>query len=106
MLYEGIIGIQVLDLLGCKVMLMQGVLFKNFIKIVYKFCKENVDNEFMVEFIVFLLVVNKEWGDVIIQIGMWVMVNQEEIGVVVVDYLMYSGYIMLVYFWVLMVKFV
>ena len=38
------------------------------------------------------------------QIGMKAMVNQEEIGAAAVDYLMYSGYITLAYFWALMAK--
>ncbi len=32
------------------------------------------------------------------------MANQEEIGAAAVDYLMYSGYITLAYFWALMAK--
>ncbi|MGB3621640.1 acyl-CoA dehydrogenase [Ketobacter sp. MCCC 1A13808] len=103
-LYEGTTGIQALDLLGRKVMLTQGALLKNFTKIVHKFCKENADNESMAEFIAPLSAVNKEWGDVTTQIGMRAMANQEEIGAAAVDYLMYSGYITLAYFWALMAK--
>ncbi len=103
-LYEGTTGIQALDLLGRKVMLTQGALLKNFTKIVYQFCKENADNESIKEFIEPLATINKEWGDLTTQIGMRAMANQEEIGAAAVDYLMYSGYITLAYFWALMAK--
>lgn len=103
-LYEGTTGIQALDLLGRKVMLTQGALLKNFTKVVYQFCKENADNDDIKEFIEPLAAANKEWGDVTTQIGMRAMANQEEIGAAAVDYLMYSGYITLAYFWALMAK--
>ncbi|MEE2731051.1 MAG: acyl-CoA dehydrogenase C-terminal domain-containing protein [Pseudomonadota bacterium] len=103
-LYEGTTGIQALDLLGRKVMLTQGGLLKNFTKIVHKFCKENGDNADIAEFIEPLAAMNKEWGDLTTQIGMRAMANQEEIGAAAVDYLMYSGYITLAYFWALMAK--
>ncbi|HAG94468.1 MAG: acyl-CoA dehydrogenase [Pseudomonadales bacterium] len=103
-LYEGTTGIQALDLLGRKVMLTQGGLLKNFTKIVHKFCKENDDNAEIAEFIEPLATLNKEWGDLTTQIGMRAMANQEEIGAAAVDYLMYSGYITLAYFWAVMAK--
>ncbi|MEZ5511285.1 MAG: acyl-CoA dehydrogenase C-terminal domain-containing protein [Gammaproteobacteria bacterium] len=103
-LYEGTTGVQALDLLGRKVMLTQGALLKNFTKVVHKFCKENEDNAAIAEFVKPLAAANKEWGDVTTQIGMKAMVNQEEIGAAAVDYLMYSGYITLAYFWALMAK--
>ena len=103
-LYEGTTGIQALDLLGRKVMLTQGALLKNFTKIVYQFCKANADNEELKSFVEPLAAVNKEWGDMTTQIGMRAMANQEEIGAAAVDYLMYSGYICLAYFWAEMAK--
>ncbi len=103
-LYEGTTGVQALDLLGRKVMLTQGALLKNFTKIVHTFCKANADNEALAEFIEPLAAVNKEWGDLTTQVGMRAMSNQEEIGAAAVDYLMYSGYVTLGYFWALMAK--
>ena len=85
-------------------MLTQGGLLKNFTKIVHKFCKENADNADIAEFIEPLAAMNKEWGDLTTQIGMRAMANQEEIGAAAVDYLMYSGYITLAYFWAIMAK--
>lgn len=103
-LYEGTTGVQALDLLGRKVMLTQGRMLKNFTKIVHKFCVENEDNAAVKEFVEPLNQMNKEWGDITTQIGMRAMTNQEEVGAAAVDYLMYSGYITLAYFWALQAK--
>ncbi|OUS29970.1 acyl-CoA dehydrogenase [Gammaproteobacteria bacterium 45_16_T64] len=103
-LYEGTTGIQALDLLGRKVMLTQGQLLKNFTKIIHKFCKDNVDNEAIAQFVAPLTKLNKEWGDITTQIGMRAMQNQDEIGAASVDYAMYSGYVTFAYLWAQMAK--
>jgi hypothetical protein len=104
MLYEGTTGVQALDLLGRKVMLTQGALLKEFTKEIHRFCKNNADHEGMARFIEPLAALNKEWGELTTQIGMRAMQNQDEIGAAAVDYLMYSGYITLAYFWAWMAR--
>ncbi|VUD48031.1 3-methylmercaptopropionyl-CoA dehydrogenase [Thalassocella blandensis] len=99
MLYEGTTGIQALDLLGRKVLMSQGELLKRFTKIIHKFCQANADNEALAEFVGPLAELNKEWGEVTMHIGLTAMENAEEVGAASVDYLMYSGYITLAYFW-------
>lgn len=99
MLYEGTTGIQALDLLGRKVLMSQGELLKRFTKIVHKFCQANEGNEAISEFVGPLAALNKEWGDLTMHIGLTAMENAEEVGAASVDYLMYSGYITLAYFW-------
>ncbi|WP_419533632.1 acyl-CoA dehydrogenase C-terminal domain-containing protein [Endozoicomonas sp.] len=99
MLYEGTTGIQALDLLGRKVLMTQGATMKPFTKVVHKFCQAQADNEGLQEFIKPLTALNKEWGDLTMQIGMKAMQNKEEVGAASVDYLMYSGYACLAYFW-------
>ncbi len=99
MLYEGTTGIQALDLLGRKVLMTQGELLKRFTKIIHKYCKENAENEAIKEFVTPLAELNKEWGDLTMHIGLAAMENAEEVGAASVDYLMYSGYITLGYFW-------
>ena len=99
MLYEGTTGIQALDLLGRKVLMTQGEALKNFTKIVHAFCKENSDNEAVKEFVGPLGELNKEWGDLTMKIGMAAMENADEVGAASVDFLMYSGYAVLAYFW-------
>ncbi|MER1151581.1 acyl-CoA dehydrogenase C-terminal domain-containing protein, partial [Pseudomonas aeruginosa] len=42
---------------------------------------------------------NKEWGDLTMKVGMAAMKDREEVGAASVDYLMYSGYACLAYFW-------
>jgi hypothetical protein len=51
-----------------------------------------------------LSTLNKEWGELTMQVGMKAMQNREEVGGAAVDYLMYSGYTSLAYFWLLMAK--
>lgn len=98
-LYEGTTGIQALDLLGRKVLQTQGATLRRFTKVIHKFCEANKDNPAMASYIEPLAVLNKEWGDVTMHIGLAAMENPEEVGAASVDYLMYSGYIALAYFW-------
>ncbi|BFM07485.1 acyl-CoA dehydrogenase C-terminal domain-containing protein [Halioxenophilus aromaticivorans] len=101
MLYEGTTGVQALDLLGRKVLGTQGETLKVFTKLIYKFCQANVDNESLKEFVEPLTSHNKEWGELTMHIGLTALENADEVGAASVDYLMYSGYIALAYFWAL-----
>jgi len=101
-LYEGTTGIQALDLLGRKVLMSQGESLKKFTKIVHKFCQSLEGNEELQPMVQQLALLNKEWGDVTMQLGMKAMKDREEVGGAAVDYLMYSGYITLAYYWLLM----
>lgn len=103
-LYEGTTGIQALDLLGRKILMSQGEALKGFTKIVHKFCKAEAENTELKGLVEKLATLNKEWGDVTMQVGMKAMQNREEVGGAAVDYLMYSGYISMAYFWLLMAK--
>lgn len=99
MLYEGTTGIQALDLLGRKVLMTQGEALKGFTKIVHKFCQSQEGNEAVNEFVQPLAALNKEWGELTMKVGMAAMKDREEVGAASVDYLMYSGYACLAYFW-------
>jgi alkylation response protein AidB-like acyl-CoA dehydrogenase len=101
-LYEGTTGIQALDLLGRKVLMSQGEALKQFTKIVHKFCKAQEGNDELKPMVEKLGALNKEWGEVTMQIGMKAMQDREEVGGASVDYLMYSGYVTLAYYWLLM----
>ena len=98
-LYEGTTGIQALDLLGRKVLMTQGEALKGFTKIVHKFCQANEGNEAIQDLVGPLAQLNKEWGEITMKVGMAAMKNREEVGAASVDYLMYSGYACLAYFW-------
>ncbi len=99
MLYEGTTQIQALDLLGRKVLMTQGETLKSFSKVIHKFCKVAEEDPKLRAFTGPLAKLNSEWGDLTQQIGMKAMMNKEEVGAASVDYLMYSGYVTLAYFW-------
>ncbi|WP_185230409.1 acyl-CoA dehydrogenase C-terminal domain-containing protein [Teredinibacter franksiae] len=99
MLYEGTTGIQALDLLGRKVLSSQGELLKRFTKIIHKYCQAHAQTEEMQEFVEPLATLNKEWGELTLHVGMAALNDPEEVGAAAVDYLMYSGYVTLAYFW-------
>lgn len=98
-IYEGTTGIQALDLLGRKVLMTQGATLRRFTKIIHKFCKENKGDKRLKPYVSALDKLNSEWGDVTLKIGMKAMRNKEEVGAASVDYLMFSGYVVLAYFW-------
>ncbi|XHF36107.1 acyl-CoA dehydrogenase C-terminal domain-containing protein [Pseudomonas chlororaphis] len=101
-IYEGTNGIQALDLLGRKVLGSQGKLLRNFTKIVHKFCAANAGHPQLGEFVVQLDGLNQQWGELTMKVGMAAMKNPDEVGAASVDYLMYSGYIVLGYLWLRM----
>ncbi len=103
-IYEGTTGIQALDLLGRKVLMTQGAALRTWTKIIHKFCKEHEHNADLAEFLEPLAAVNNEWGEMTMAIGSKAMQNQDEVGAASVDYLMYSGYVTLGYFWARMAQ--
>lgn len=98
-LYEGTTGIQALDLLGRKVLMTQGETLKAFTQVVHRFCQAQANNEALQAFIDPLAKLNTEWGEITMQVGMAALQDREEVGAAAVDYLMYSGYACLAYFW-------
>ncbi|MCY1284158.1 3-methylmercaptopropionyl-CoA dehydrogenase [compost metagenome] len=101
-IYEGTNGIQALDLLGRKVLGSQGKLLGGFTKIVHKFCQAQAEHPQLKDFVAELARLNKQWGELTTRIGMAAMKNPDEVGAASVDYLMYSGYVTLAYFWLRM----
>lgn len=99
MMYEGTTGIQALDLLGRKVLMSRGEMLKAFTRIVHRFCKAHEGDAALAEFVAPLAALNKEWGELTMQVGMKALQDREEVGAAAVDYLMYSGYACLAYFW-------
>ena len=101
-IYEGTNGIQALDLLGRKVLGSQGKLLRGFTKIVHKFCTANAGHPQLKAYVAQLDGLNQQWGELTTQVGMAAMKNPDEVGAASVDYLMYSGYIILAYLWLRM----
>jgi alkylation response protein AidB-like acyl-CoA dehydrogenase len=98
-IYEGTTGIQALDLLGRKIMQTQGVGLKHFLEEISAFCQAQIQNVALAEFIAPLAQATKDWADLTQAIGKRALTNPEEVGVAAVDYLFYSGYVALAYFW-------
>ena len=101
-IYEGTNGIQALDLLGRKVLGSQGKLLRGFTKRVHKLCEANAEHPTFKAKVAQLAKLNQQWGEMVQQIGMAAMKNPDEVGAASVDYLMYSGYVALAYFWLQM----
>jgi hypothetical protein len=98
-IYEGTTQIQALDLLGRKVMQTQGAGLKHFLEEISAFCHKHAQDAKVEEFIGPLAVAGKEWADLTQEIGRRAGSNADEIGAAAVDYLFYSGYVALAYFW-------
>ncbi|AQA17212.1 acyl-CoA dehydrogenase [Halioglobus japonicus] len=98
MLYEGTTGIQAMDLIGRKVLGSGGKMLLNFTNMIDELCQANTAEEDK-PFIDALNAKKDEWLGVSMQIGEAAMSNPDEAGSAAVDYLMYSGYITLAYFW-------
>ncbi|MDZ5434705.1 acyl-CoA dehydrogenase C-terminal domain-containing protein [Pseudomonas fluorescens] len=101
-IYEGTNGIQALDLLGRKVLGSQGKLLRGFTRIVHKFCAANAGHPQLASYVAQLNELNQQWGELTTRVGMAAMKNPDEVGAASVDYLMYSGYIVLGYLWLRM----
>ncbi|HET8764960.1 MAG TPA: acyl-CoA dehydrogenase C-terminal domain-containing protein [Rhodanobacter sp.] len=98
-LYEGTTGIQAADLLGRKILQLQGVGFKRFAGEIGAFCKAHAADAKLAAFIVPLGAAVKQWGELTLALAGRVQANPEELGAAAVDYLWYSGYVTLAYFW-------
>ncbi|WDE06561.1 acyl-CoA dehydrogenase C-terminal domain-containing protein [Thalassomonas viridans] len=103
-LYEGTTGVQALDLLARKVLGTKGEIMKPFAKDVTEFCQRNATDADMAEFIKPIMTYAAQWQEITESVGKKAMANADEIGAASVDYLMYSGYLTLAYFWGLMAE--
>ena len=101
-IYEGTNGIQALDLLGRKVLGSQGKLLRGFTRIVHQFCAAQAEHPQLKGYVAQLASLNQQWGELTQKIGLAALKNPDEVGAASVDYLMYSGYIILAYFWLRM----
>jgi len=98
-IYEGTTGIQALDLLGRKVIQQQGAGLKHFLGMIVEFCTEETHNAGLAEFVAPLAQVAQDWQKLTLEIGKRTMADPEELGAAAVDYLFFSGYVALAYWW-------
>jgi alkylation response protein AidB-like acyl-CoA dehydrogenase len=98
MLYEGTTGIQAIDLLGRKVLGSGGKLLLGFAAMIDEFCEAHEEGE-EADLVKVVKAYKDEWLGLSMQIGEAAMENPDEAGAAAVDYLMYSGYVTLAFFW-------
>ena len=98
-LYEGTTGIQALDLLGRKILQQQGAGLQVFLGMIEEFCAQHEGNPAAAEFVAPLRALAAEWLQLTMQVGQRAIANADEVGAAAYDYLMYSGYAALAYWW-------
>ncbi|GLQ88628.1 acyl-CoA dehydrogenase C-terminal domain-containing protein [Dyella flagellata] len=98
-LYEGTTGIQAADLLGRKILQLKGVGLQHFLGEIGAFCKQHAADQTLQPYVGPLGALAKEWGELTLKLAQRVQSNPEELGAAANDYLYYSGYITLAYFW-------
>jgi alkylation response protein AidB-like acyl-CoA dehydrogenase len=109
-LYEGTTGIQALDLLGRKILLGRASSFRVFSKDILVFCKDygpisrNPHKKDMYRFIWPLFKAVTAWQQYTFRIALKARKDRDVVGSASYDYLMYSGYVTMAYFWALMAQ--
>ncbi|MGX9719765.1 acyl-CoA dehydrogenase C-terminal domain-containing protein [Stenotrophomonas acidaminiphila] len=98
-LYEGTTGIQALDLIGRKTAVSQGAGLKLFLAEIEAFIAANAGNPAVAEFLPALGAKAQEWGKLTMNVLQRAAANPEELGAASWDYLFYSGYVALAYWW-------
>jgi alkylation response protein AidB-like acyl-CoA dehydrogenase len=98
-IYEGTTGIQALDLLARKVIQQQGIGLRHFLGMIVEFCTAETMNASLHEFTVPLAKIAQDWQNLTLEIGRRAIADADEIGAASVDYLFYSGYVALAFWW-------
>ena len=98
-LYEGTTGIQAMDLVGRKLLQLRGAGLQAFLGIVAEFCDAQGDGSPAAEFVPALREKALEWAALSRRIGERAGADPAEAGAAAYDYLMYSGYVALAYWW-------
>lgn len=102
-LYEGTTGIQGLDLLGRKVLLMsRGKCVREFSQKLVDFGTRNMTNPTLRPFAWQLLKIAAQWNYLTTRLMITAARNREMVSSASYDYLMYSGFAMMAYFWAVM----
>ena len=94
-LYEGTTGIQGLDLLGRKILKTRGKVLKPLMSQVEGFIKENKRHKHAKALKGYI----STWESLTRSIGFSAMKDVQEVNAAAVDYLMFSGYVTVAYFW-------
>lgn len=99
-LYEGTTGIQSLDLLGRKVLISsKGKAIAEYTAEIMKFSAQHATDKRMLPFVIKLGKVCAQWNYLTVRLAVGARKNRDVVGTNAVDFLMYSGYAMMAYFW-------
>lgn len=98
-LYEGTTQIQALDLLGRKVLQLNGVGLKHLLEEITQFCQTHASHATAAEFVGPLAVFAKALGDLTMEIAQRAQQDPNEMAAASVDYLFICGYVTLAWFW-------
>lgn len=98
-LYEGTTGIQAADLLGRKILQLQGVGLKHLLEEISAFCQQHSADPALRALIGPLAIATRQWSELTMKLAQRVQANPEELGAAATDYLYYAGYVTLAYLW-------
>ncbi|MEY4577255.1 MAG: hypothetical protein RL701_1958 [Pseudomonadota bacterium] len=99
-LYEGTTGIQALDLLGRKILLAtKGKAVQEFTGKILKFCAQSAKNPKMLPFIWQLTKYCAQWNIMTVRIMLTATKDRDIVSSAAVDFLMFSGFVSLAYYW-------
>ena len=98
-LYEGTTGIQALDLLGRKVLQQEGAGLDAFLGMVDAFCDDHAGDGALAGFVDALREHAGRWRRLTDTVRERASADPEEVGAAAHDYLFFSGYVALAYWW-------
>ena len=99
-LYEGTTGVQALDLIGRKVLLSsKGKVIRDYTAEILKFCGQHAPNKYMRRFAWDLTKLCAQWNTLTVRLMLAARKDRDIVSAASVDFLMFSGYVMMAYFW-------
>ncbi|MFT4020513.1 MAG: acyl-CoA dehydrogenase C-terminal domain-containing protein [Acinetobacter sp.] len=99
-LYEGTTGVQALDLIGRKVLLAsKGKVIREYTGEILKFCGRHARNKYLRRFAWDLTKLCAQWNAITMRILLSVRKDRDVVSSASVDFLMFSGYVVMAYFW-------
>ncbi len=99
-LYEGTTGVQALDLIGRKVLLSsKGKVIRDYTAEILKFSGRHARNKYMRRFAWDLTKICAQWNALTVRIMLAARKDRDIVSSASFDYLMFSGYAMMAYFW-------
>jgi hypothetical protein len=85
--------------MGRKVMQQQAAGLQVFLGMIETFCSEHAGDASLAEFVEPLRAKAAEWQALTMQVGQRAVGDADEVGAAAYDYLFYSGYVALAYWW-------